>query len=255
MGAHQKIDRVARRHLKPLLGSKVDFPTATEIIHFEGRNGPDGIKSKSPGRDEPWHYIDPKKPDDTTLLALIADHSHNLTEALMSHNRTRAAFEAAWLAHALVDGLTPAHHYPLGDKIEELWGKPHHERSSFRDKNIIRGDTKRDSLKKNWQYWGAKGIFTTHFMYEFGFATSISGLRFTDVKPSKAALAQVLNEGIGPVFLDAVQTVDQLKMYETYYKRGWTHKLAQQSREILAPLIINVVTLAWYEATNKAEKL
>ena len=99
-------------------------PTTREILHFEGNNGPDGIKRKSPSVDEPWHYIDPANPNDRALAGMINDHYVNLVQALRDANRVRAAFEAAWMAHAITDGLTPAHHYPLSDKIEELWGKP-----------------------------------------------------------------------------------------------------------------------------------
>ena len=252
MGAHQKIDRVARRNLRRMLPNQATFPSIQDILHFEGRNGPDGIKAKSPGVDEPWHYIDPAKPGDTQLYTLVQAHSNNLAQALKTRNESRAAFEAAWLAHAIVDGLTPAHHYPLSDKIEELWGKPHHERTTIREKNIIRGATTRDSVSKNWQYWGAKGVFTTHFMFEFGFASTISGLRFNDLSPSAHDIERVKQEGIVPVFRDAVHEVFELEMYHNYHKHGWNRKMATQSREILAPIIINAVTLAWYEAAKKA---
>ena len=48
MGTHQKIDRVVRRKLQPHIPSSVHFPTSREILRFEGLNGPDGIKKKSP---------------------------------------------------------------------------------------------------------------------------------------------------------------------------------------------------------------
>src|SRR5689334_8534610 len=119
IGAHQKLDRVARRALASLnVGD--DFPAVKEILHFEGKNGPDGIKSKSPARDEPWHYYNPDDPKDTRLIEIIQTHSNNLTAALKADAREKAAFEAAWLAHALVDGLTPAHHFPLDKHLEEL---------------------------------------------------------------------------------------------------------------------------------------
>lgn len=248
MGAHQKIDRLARRNLRQLMPAKRQFPVIAEILHFEGRNGPDGIKSKSPGVDEPWHYIDPMKPDDQQLYHLIEDHSYNLTQALIENDDIRAAYEAAWLAHAIVDGLTPAHHYPLADKIEELWGKPHHERLTVREKNFIQGFSRRDTLRKNWQYWGAKGIFTTHFMFEFGFASTISPLRFTELAPTSADVERVKREGIVPLLHDEIHEIYALRMYEEYYKKGWTRRLATESREVLAPVIINVVTLAWYAA-------
>jgi hypothetical protein len=106
-------------------------------LHFEGKNGPDGIKRKSPAKDEPWHYYDPLNPNDTTLLQMIEGHSDNLVKALRRQNNEKAAFEAAWLAHAVVDGLTPAHHYPLEEKIEELWGYPKELRQTIREKKTI----------------------------------------------------------------------------------------------------------------------
>ena len=120
MGVHQKIDRIARRNMRKFTGIEHSFPTTREILHFEGNNGPDGIKRKSPSIDEPWHYIDPANPNDRALVSMINDHYVNLVQALRNTNRVRAAFEAAWMAHAITDGLTPAHHYPLSDKIEEL---------------------------------------------------------------------------------------------------------------------------------------
>lgn len=254
MGAHQKIDRIARRNLRQLVKKRQYFPGVTEILHFEGRNGPDGIKNKSPGIDEPWHYIDPMKTDDHQALDLINDHIYNLTEALRAQNNVRAAFEAAWLAHSVVDCLTPAHHFPLADTIEELWGKPHTERQSIRDKNIIHGSSKRDTLRKNWRYWGAKGVFTTHFMFEFGFASTISALRFSDVEPDAADVKRVETEGAIPLLVEAVHEVYALRLYEEYYKKGWTRRLARQSREVLAPIIINLVTLSWYDAAYQAEQ-
>ena len=120
MGVHQKIDRVARRRIAPHVPSGLAFPSTKEILHFEGLNGPDGIKRKSPAKDEPWHYIDPTRPNDTALLDMIDEHIRNLTHALDTGNMTRAAFEAAWMAHAITDGLTPPHHYPLAQKLEQL---------------------------------------------------------------------------------------------------------------------------------------
>jgi hypothetical protein len=74
MGAHQKIDRVARRRLDQLLNEGIFFPPIRTILHFEGKNGPDGIKRKSPAKDEPWHYFDPFSDTDTQLIELIHDH-------------------------------------------------------------------------------------------------------------------------------------------------------------------------------------
>src|ERR1700704_2913005 len=119
-GAHQKIDRLSRNSLRDLAKHDAAFPGARAILHFEGVNGPDAIKRKSPARDEPWHFMSPFDSADTQLVDAITGHYDPLVAALKSKENERAAFEAAWLAHALVDGLTPAHHYPYEEKLVEL---------------------------------------------------------------------------------------------------------------------------------------
>jgi hypothetical protein len=223
-------------------------------LHFEGNNGPDGIKRKSPSVDEPWHYIDPENPDDTALLDMIRDHHANLVEALRSHNDVRAAFEAAWVAHAITDGLTPAHHYPLADKIEELWGKPKESRISIKEKNFIKGKNRRETLRKNWEYWGAKGVFITHGLFEFGVATSIKTTKFSDSLCDKAWLKDADQKGLDAVFLETMQRVHGLAMYETFWKKGWNTRLARQTRQILIPEICRVVIYAWYSAYQEAQR-
>lgn len=252
MGAHQKIDRVARRQLDKMLPARRYFPSIDDILHFEGKNGPDGIKTKSPSVDEPWHYIDPTNHDDTGLYELINDHLDNLVTALVDNNRVRAAFEAAWLSHAIVDGMTPAHHYPLSDKIEELWGKPKEERTSIREKNIVPGETRREQVSKNWQYWGAKGIFTNHYMFEWGVASTITPLRFGDVYPDGNLVVRGKREGFEPVMRDMVWRVYELDMFNEFYKSGWNRNLARVTRQQLMPMIIRTVMLAWLLASERA---
>lgn len=254
MGVHQRIDRVARVNLASMPGMGRDFPRIRKILHFEGNNGPDGIKRKSPSVDEPWHYIDPENPDDTALLDMIRDHRANLVEALRSHNDVRAAFEAAWVAHAITDGLTPAHHYPLADKIEELWGKPKESRISIKEKNFIKGKNRRETLRKNWEYWGAKGVFITHGLFEFGVATSIKTTKFSDSLCDKAWLKDADQKGLDAVFLETMQRIHGLAMYETFWKKGWNTRLARQTRQILIPEICRVVIYAWYSAYQEAQR-
>jgi hypothetical protein len=253
VGVHQKIDRVARRHLKKYVSANVPFPAISKILHFEGKNGPDGIKRKSPAKDEPWHYIDPSKPGDRALLVMINDHIYNLTEALQANNEQRAAFEAAWLAHAVVDGLTPAHHYPLNDKIEQLWGKPHHERTTILDKNFIHGHNRRDTFAKNWEYWGMGGVFTAHFMFEWGVASVIAPETFDDCAPTASDIARLENDGFEAVFMNALRKIDKLKMYDEFGNTGWTHSLADTTKKVLVPEIIKTVCLAWYQAASNVK--
>lgn len=254
MGVHQKIDRVAHRHVVSRIPKKAGFPSLHEVLHFEGMNGPDGIKRKSPGKDEPWHYIDPSKADDRALVDMINDHIFNMAAALREKNGQRAAFEAAWMAHAIVDGLTPAHHYPLDEKIEELWGKPQQERLTIRDKNIIHGTNRRDTISKNWEYWGARGVFTNHFMFELGVATTIAPLRLDDTAPTKEEFARIDTEGFEAVFFDILHQIADMRMFDEFSKLGWTRQLARETRDTLVPDIIKAVALAWYQAVILAKE-
>lgn len=255
IGAHQKFDRIARRALE-IAEPGNDFPRIKDILHFEGKNGPDGIKSKSPAQDEPWHYYDPTDPHDTELLHMIEHHSKNLTAALKGKRAEKAAFEAAWLAHAIVDGLTPAHHFPLEEKLEELRGQGIETRTSVKDKIIVRGegDNRRTVLVKNWQMWGARGIMTTHALYELGVATTIAPLRLKRGYPTSDDYEEVMRRGIVHIFTRAAKEIDDLHMYERFSRKGWTRKQARQTREFLAPLMVKVVALAWYEALKHANK-
>lgn len=254
IGAHQKLDRVARRALAAL---QVDdsFPATKEILHFEGKNGPDGIKSKSPARDEPWHYYNPVDPNDKELIKIIGLHSKNLTQALKKGEREKAAFEAAWLAHALVDGLTPAHHYPLAEHLEELRGAGLETRTSIKDKLIVRspGDTAIEVLAKNWEYWGAGGVMTTHGLFEWGVATIIAPMRIKAGYPTERECTAVLKNGIVPLFERHALEIYNLKMYDRFMRKGWTRRLGREVREVLAPALVKVVALAWYEAWYKAK--
>jgi hypothetical protein len=256
IGAHQKLDRVARRALESVAPGS-EFPKIKEILHFEGKNGPDGIKSKSPAQDEPWHYYNPADPNDDLLPKMIQRHTYNLADSLKTAQHEKAAFEAAWQAHAIADGLTPAHHFPLEEKLEEMRGGAGIEtRTSIKDKLIIRGegDTTARILLKNWEMWGAKGVMTTHGLYEWGIATTIAPLRIKAGYPSPEECARVEEEGLVPFFKESAKVIYDLHMYDRFIRRGWTRRLARETREILAPLVVKTITLAWYEALAKSRK-
>ncbi|MFZ2544606.1 MAG: hypothetical protein WAW80_01380 [Candidatus Saccharimonadales bacterium] len=253
MGVHQRIDRLARHELSCLLQKEQVFPRIHDILHFEGLNGPDGIKRKSPAKDEPWHYIDPTNLNDTSLHEMMEDHLYNLSSALTKDDTQRSAFEAAWLAHAIVDGLTPAHHYPLEEKLEEIRnGEGLETRTSRRKKIVMPGTTRRHQLKNNWEFWGAKGVMTTHFAFEMGIATTLVSGKLRMTAPSGNDLVRVKNEGFIPLFDEALQRIASLKLYEEFYRVGWTRRLAKETKEKLVPEIIRTVTIAWYVAAEKA---
>ncbi|MEK7594677.1 MAG: hypothetical protein AAB436_03505 [Patescibacteria group bacterium] len=252
LGAHQKIDRVARRHLSRLTpcGS---FPDIRSILHFEGGNGPDSIKRKSPAKDEPWHYLQPFDLDDTQLIDLIEDHYAKLVKALKAGDNVRSAFEAAWLAHAVVDGLTPAHHYPYEEKLTELrGGSGKEDRTTIGKKIIMPGHNKRHAVINNWLMWGPKGLFTTHAAFEAGVAMLIAPLRIKRAIPKLDKITNFQSQPLSEWFRNQAQDVAKLELYDKFCASGWTMPLASRVRSQLAPKIVESVTLVWYGALHDA---
>ncbi len=253
MGAHQKIDRVARKHLTRMIGDSDMFPAIRTILHFEGKNGPDAIKRKSPAKDELWHYFNPFDDNDTQIVEIIDEHFKLLVRELKSNNVERAAFEAAWLSHAIVDGLTPAHHYPYEQKLSELRGGEGIEtRTSIKGKILMPGVTRRERVRNNWRMWGPKGLMTAHGLFEIGVASIIAPLSFSETVPSAKDREIILKVGVHEWFKRTAREIAVLDMYSSYLLKGWTPKLAYDVRHKLGPLIINCVTLAWYAALVEA---
>lgn len=252
-GSHQKIDRVSRLNLTKLGIGEDAFPAIKQILHFEGKNGPDGIKRKSPSVNEPWHFLNPFDDKDTVLINLIDKHHKLLIEALKAEQQEKAAFEAAWLSHALVDGLTPAHHYPYEEKLSELRGGEGNEtRTSIKDKIIIPGLTRRDKVKNNWKMYGFKGLMSTHGMFEFGVASIMAPVAFSDSTPKPADIEEFEKIGVGEYFKRTAREIAVMDIYTRYYERGWTTKLTLDVRNKLIPMIIKTVSLAWYSAYHEA---
>lgn len=256
IGAHQKIDRVARNHLEKLLPDNKAFPSSRKILQFEGKNGPDGIKRKSPAKDEPWHYYNPFDHEDEQLLTLIEDHYSKLVRELKRGNQERTAFEAAWLAHAMVDGLTPAHHFPYEEKLAELRGGEGNEtRNSVKAKIVMPGDTKREQVKNNWKMWGPRGLMLGHGLFEIGIATLIAPLGFGEAAPTPADLKRLEKIGVVEWFKQSAREIAVLELFDSYNQRGWTPKLAWQVRHKLGPIIVLTITMAWYAALKDAGKV
>ncbi|HET6924360.1 MAG TPA: hypothetical protein VFH39_00835 [Candidatus Saccharimonadales bacterium] len=253
-GAHQKIDRTARKHLDAVLPDS-GFPKVRLITRFEGQDGPDGIKRKNPAKDEPWHYIDPFDANDDQILGVIGSHYEQLVTALREHDEVRAAFEAAWLSHAIVDGLTPAHHYPYEAELIKLrGGKGIESRTTPKEKLILPGDTLPKQLNNNWKMWGDKGLLSTHFAFEWGVAAIIAPLRLRRSLPTAEQMNQARRLGAAKLFHKRARQIAELRMYDQFYRSGWTPRLARQVRRELAPTIINTVTLAWYVAAMEASR-
>lgn len=251
VGTHQQLDRVSRIVLGKNLPKRAYFPTAKEIVHFEGMRGPDGLKIKSPGVDESPHFIIPDY-DDHKLIEMILNCQYNLRIALESRNDVRAAFEAAWLAHAITDGLTPAHHFPLPDVVEDLmsekdflklFGKP--------VKVVMRGNSLLQAMRNNWLYWGPEGFMNKHVAFEYGVAITVSAIpnRFLAVKIPAEDFEDI---DLEKEFYAALYRVHSLNIYDRFIKNGWNSKLAVEVKRVLLPEIIRMITLAWYSALPEA---
>lgn len=253
LGVHQKIDRVARRQLERLLPHN-RFPKTKAILHFEGRKGPDAIKRKSPAKDEPWHYFQPFEESDTQLLKLIDEHYRTLIKMLRSGDQVRASFEAAWLAHAIVDGLTPAHHYPYEEKLVELLsGKSIKTRTSLKEKIVMPGQTRQHQVRNNWKMWGPKGLFITHSAFEWGVAVLMAPMKLSKKLPTAEALTRFESQPLTEWFRQLAQDIARLQLYDDFYRSGWTIPLARRIRRQLVPVLIEAVALVWYGAEQAAE--
>ena len=246
-GTHQRLDRAARKTLTPLLDRGDFFPSAKEILHFEGRRGPDGLKLKGTGEDEPEHFIIPNS-QDPALLKELKNRHYNLKIALKTGNRTRAAFEAAWLAHIITDGLTPAHHFPFHETVDEMMGeKEFLEIFGKPIKGIMRGDSAREAAKNNWKYWGVNGLMSRHAAFEYGVALIVSFAPDRRYSP-KITKKDVKNFDLEKEFLAFLDEINKLDMYGVFAKQGWTPKLTSEVQKLLLPAIVRLITLAWYSA-------
>lgn len=257
IGAHQKVDRTARRFLRLLTNeNSPKFPESRDIIHFEGKNGPDGIKSKSPARDEPWHFYDPFDPEDTKLIDIMKDHYEELVWQLKKGSPERASFDAAWLAHAIVDGLTPAHHFPYEEKLAEIrGGEAKDTRDSIVNKVIMPGDSVSEKIKSNWQMYGFGGLLSMHGFFEIGIGILLAPIKMKTGKPSKKDINELAEIGYVEVFKRAAREIALLDMYDRFHESGWSVKLSRDVRNHLGPIMVKTVTLVWYSAMREAGML
>lgn len=253
-GTHQRIDQAARMAMNPLLKRGDFFPSAKEIIKFEGRRGPDGLKMKSPMDDNPSHFIDPKHPRKSELLMLVKDHYHGLEEALRSKDRVRASFEAAWMAHFITDGLTPAHHFPIEKTVKSMMGEK--EFFTIFDKpfkGILRGDTTRGFFRNNWRYWGVNGLMSRHVAFEYGAAIVCGTNRINKFVPELTE-KDLENFDLEKEFLAFLKEINKLDFYGRFAKNGWSRELSNEVEKLLLPSIVRVVALAWASALPRRGK-
>lgn len=253
-GIHQRLDAAAYRMIAHYLPDDA-FPDLPSILNFEGYNGPDGLNSKIGlrpkgsdlrGKDDhnPSHLYDPVT-DTGEVPSHIATHYHGLVQCLQTGDMVRGAFEAAWLAHYIGDGLTPAHHFPLEIKIAEAAAKA--------AKDLEYGHFKQFSaqIKKNWEIWGAKGHMSTHTNFEMGIAFA---LLIFPIKPQFDDHELGRARALGPVeyFKNEAREVAGLELYERFYKEGWNNDIASTIKKVLAPQTAQTIGLIWLLALLEA---
>ncbi len=251
IGSHQKINRVARANVASYCGDIGFFPSAADIQHFEGNNGPDGIKRKSPTEYTLLHFYNPFDEDATDLLAQIEKHYDELVSQLNKGNPERAAFDAAWLAHTVVDGLTPAHHFPYEEALQEIRGDVD-DPTSLVGRLVIPGDSVSDSFRKNWAMWGVKGLMSSHGMFELGAAVLLAPITMKTARLTDTDVQELGRVGYLEMFKQSAREVALHDMYNRFLEKGWTIKLSRDIRNHLGPILIRTVSLVWYSAMRDA---
>lgn len=250
IGTHQQLDQIARKVLTRHLPKGKYFPTAKEILYFEGSRGPDGLKRKSPDDDDPSHMFDGEHKEG--LKRQIFDHHYNLVQALKKSDAVRAAFEAAWLAHKVTDALTPAHHFALSEAKDELMSNKEFVKIFGEPiKGIMHGNNLAETARNNWLYWGAGGHMSKHIAYEYGVTIIAAALPQKSLMP-RMGRSEFREVDPKKVLKDALSRMDVPGMYARFRNEGWTTELALETKNTLLPEIVRAIALMWYAAVEEA---
>ncbi len=235
LGIHQRFDTAAYRMISGYLKPGT-FPTLSEILHFEGVNGPDGLKVKDSWVEDCNHLYDPKA-GEGDVPRRINSHYNRLVHCLKDGDLTRASFEASWLAHFITDGLTPAHHHPLDKLKAELFGP----------------NSSAGLLKRHFQYFGKKGSMSTHANFEVG---TIAALLLFPLRMhlDSDKLAQARRLGLLEFFRQEALDIDEHKLYDKFCLKGWTSDIARSVRNVIAPQVTQVIGVVWLLAHLEASQ-
>jgi len=253
---HQKLDRAAYKFVKSALKPNDFFPTIKQILNFEGGHGPDSAKLKRHKPDaQPWHFVNPFDENDTDLDDQIKYHYKNLVRELRAKDSVRSAFEAAWLAHAVVDGLTPSHHFPYEAEIEKLrGGETKDSRKGLVGRLYVKSDSMIETVHKSLMLIGPKGVLTSHAIFEAGAYVIIAPLRLNTLAGSGDSLNKLNADQLVKKFRKAAQDIAKLDIYDRFCKSGWIQPVIKDIKDELAPIMATLVAEAWYSAIKAAAK-
>lgn len=234
LGIHQRFDAAAYQMIAGYFKPGT-FPSLKQILHFEGVNGPDGLKLKDSWKEGANHIYDPDH-GDGEVPERIAAHYASMVKSLSEGDHVRASFEASWLAHYITDGLCPAHHYPLDKLKKELFG-PGSEHGFF----------------QRHFHWLKKGAMSTHANFEAGVSAALFLTPLRSYLDSDK-LAQARRLGPLTFFKQEAKEVAKLDLYGKFLQKGWTAGIARTIKEFIAPHAAQVIGIIWLLAYIEASQ-
>ena len=247
-GDHQRFDRLAYKKLRTALPDDF-FPGIKEILKHEGLNGPDGQKFQDDVCEQ-QHFLDPSDPLSSPMMEHVWNHYDSLVKALRNHDLQDSAYHASWLAHGLVDGLTPAHHVPYPDMIKSLT-EHHQDRNTYHGRLFVKGENFFDTIKRTYKFMGPKGLLMKHTLFECGAAISMQFFQAKNTQIMRSAGSRV---SLPAFYARSVEKVARLNMYFRFETSGFSASLVMDSRRTLGPTMVEVISTFWYHAAQEALK-
>ncbi len=160
------------------------------------------------------------------------------------------------MAHAIADGLTPAHHYPYSEVVDELMLDMDYKKIfGVEIKGIMRGHNLLEATRNNWIYWGAGGVMTKHIAFEYGIAYAVAASKQKELLPKIEGKLDVSKIDIKKEFYKSLERVNQLDMYGRFLKDGWTTQLAFDVKQVLVPEVVRAITMAWLSSLPEKQKM
>lgn len=245
LGDHQRIDRLAYSYLRKHQALN-SFPSLKDILANEGRQGPDGAKYEDDVISEE-HFYHPGT-EGAELLVIIHKHYDALVAALKDRDRIQAAVSASWLAHATVDGLTPAHQFPYKDAVDTLTSDTDHVRDTASKRFYIKGETMGATISKTWKLTGPQGVLTSHTLFETTMAIALQYCH------PRISLKLPPTDSVDTIFRERAKLINSLDLYSKFMRHGPSPSLSLQLRRKVGPAMVEAVILLWAHALQDAKQ-
>jgi len=180
---------------------------------------------------------------------------HNLHSAIVKKDTIRAAFEAAWGSHLVIDGLTPSHHQPYWEQVGLLSDKDRAKINSRLKRIFLSGESVPKILKNNWSLVGPKGIGTNHILFEAGIESLLLYTTPSRLATSLSSKDQkyLQKHSFWPYYLKSVREIASFDFFDRYQKKGWSTDLAEDVGTYLIPAAVKMTTAFWYASIEKGK--